>query len=73
MLLLFSLPMQRVTLDNFLPDLVTVPEAARYLGVGKKIIYQLLEHGELRGLRRAGKIFIDPCSVREFRDSGKMM
>ncbi len=38
--------MQNVLLGNELPDLVSVPEAAKYLGVGRKIIYQLLEYGE---------------------------
>ena len=55
-----------------LPDLVSVPEAAKYLGVGRKIIYQLLENEELRAIREKGKILIDPCSIREFRNMGKM-
>lgn len=65
--------MQKLIFENDLPDLVTVPEAARYLGVGKKIIYQLLEHGELRAIRERGKILIDPCSIKEFHNSGKMV
>ena len=64
--------MQRILLNNELPDLVTVPEAAKYLGVGRKIIYQLLENGELRAIRERSKIFIDPCSIKEFRNMGKM-
>lgn len=65
--------MQKLTLNYELPDLVEVPEAAKYLGVGKKIIYQLLEYGELRAVRERGKILIDPCSIREFHNSGKMV
>lgn len=64
--------MKILPIHNDLPDLVSVPEAARYLGVGKRIIYQLLEYGELRAIRLSGKICIDPCSIREFRNSGKM-
>jgi hypothetical protein len=30
--------MQKILLNNELPDLVSVPEAAKYLGVGRKII-----------------------------------
>ena len=65
--------MQKILFNNELPDLVTVPEAAKYLGVGRKIIYQLLENGELRAIRERSKIFIDPCSIREFHSMGKMV
>ncbi len=56
-----------------LPDLVSVPLAAKYLGVGRKVVYQLLEYGELRAIRQQGKIWIDPCSLKEFHDQGKMV
>ncbi|MFW2367786.1 MAG: excisionase family DNA-binding protein [Desulforhopalus sp.] len=65
--------MQNISLNYELPDLVNVSEAAKYLGVGRKIIYQLLEHGELRAIRERGKILIDPCSIRDFQNSGKMV
>ncbi len=56
-----------------LPDIVSVPQAAKYLGVGRKEVYKLLEYGELRAVREHGKILIDPCSLREFRNKGKMI
>ncbi len=56
-----------------LSDLVSVSEAAKFLGVGRKIVYQLLEFGELRAIRTNGKICIDPCSLHEFVDKGKMV
>jgi excisionase family DNA binding protein len=59
--------------ETTLPDLVGVPQAAEYLGVGRKIIYQLLEFGELKAIRRQGKIWIDPCSLREFRQHKRMV
>ena len=55
-----------------LPDLVDVPQAAKYLGVARKVVYQLLEFGELRAIRQGGKIWIDPCSLRDCRDKGKI-
>ena len=64
--------MQKVLGGFDLPDLVSVPEAAKYLGVGRKIIYQLVENNELRAIRERGKLCIDPCSLREFRKMGKM-
>lgn len=64
---------KKILFSNDLPDLVSVSEAAKYLGVGRKIIYQLLEFGELRAIREHGKILIDPCSIKEFQMSGKMV
>ncbi len=55
------------------PDLVSVPQAARYLGVVRRVVYQLLEFGELRAIRQRSRIYIDPCSLREFRANGKMI
>jgi len=65
--------MQKILFNNELPDLVSVPEAAKYLGVGRKIIYQLLENGQLRAIRQRSKILIDPCSIKEFHNTGKMV
>lgn len=64
--------MQKLLLFNELPDLVTVSEAAKFLGVGRKVIYLLLEHGVLRAIRRQSKVLIDPCCLYEFRNTGKM-
>ncbi len=55
-----------------LPELVTVPEAAKFLGVGRKVVYQLVENGVLSAIRRQSKIFLDPCCLYEFRDKGRM-
>lgn len=63
--------MKNLVQSDILPVEVTVADAARYLGVGRKVIYQLLEFGELRAVREHGRIIIDPCSLRDFRESGK--
>jgi excisionase family DNA binding protein len=55
-----------------LPDLVTVPEAARYLGIGRKMVYQLIENGVLKAIRQRSVIYIDPCCLIDFHNSGKM-
>jgi len=55
-----------------LPDLVSVPEAAKFLGVGRQVVYQLLEHGVLRAIKQQSKICIDPCSLYDFQRKGKM-
>ena len=58
---------------SYIPDsFFTVPQAARYLGVGRKIVYQLLEFGQLNAIRRSGAIFIDKDSLDAFRQSGTL-
>jgi len=52
--------------------LMTVSEAAHHMGVGKKIIYQLIEFGELRAVRNKGQVLIEKASVDDFRRSGKL-
>jgi excisionase family DNA binding protein len=55
-----------------LPNLVTVPEAAKILGVGRKVVYQLLDNGFLYAIRRQRKILIDPRDLYKFLDNGNM-
>lgn len=53
--------------------LLTVSEAAKYLGVGKKIVYQLIENGELLVVRGKGKtVQVEKQSLDRFRRSGKL-
>jgi excisionase family DNA binding protein len=54
----------------YLP-VMTVSEAAKYLGVGKKIIYQLIEFGEIRAVRDRGAVMVEKLSLDNFRNSGK--
>ena len=50
---------------------MTVSEAARFIGVGKRVIYQLIEFDEIRAVREHGKVFIDRSSLEAFHSSGK--
>lgn len=52
--------------------LMTVSETAKYMGVGRKIIYQLLEFGEISAIRKGGATLIEKDSVDAFRHSGKL-
>jgi excisionase family DNA binding protein len=59
--------------DNYIHfPLLTVGEAARYLGVGRKIIYQLIEFGQLQSVRENRAILIEKRSLDLFRQSGKL-
>lgn len=53
--------------------LLTVAEAAEYLGVNKKMVYQLIELGEIVAVKVKGSVRIEQKSLNDFRSSGKIM
>jgi excisionase family DNA binding protein len=60
--------------DHFnTPDFMSVPEAARYLGVGRKMVYQLIENGDLSFTRERGAVRILTETVVAFRESGRIV
>ena len=52
--------------------LMTVGETARYMGVGRKIVYQLIENGEIRAVKNKGRVEIEKASVDGFRAAGRL-
>ena len=59
--------------DDFVSlPLLTVSETANYMGVGKQIVYQLIEFGEIRAVKNKGAVLIEKTSVDAFRASGKL-
>ncbi len=59
--------------DNYIHfPLLTVGEAARYLGVGRKIIYQLIEFGQIQSVRENRAILIEKRSLDQFRQRGAL-
>jgi excisionase family DNA binding protein len=52
--------------------LLTVPEAARYLGVGRKKVYELIEWGELKAVKLGRSVQLEKDSLDRFRESGKL-
>jgi len=52
--------------------LMTVSEAAKYLGVGRKVVYQLIEWGEVRAVKMRGTAMIEKSSLDSYRASGKI-
>lgn len=52
--------------------LLTVSEAAKYLGVSRKTIYQLVEWGEIKAVKLGRAIQIQMDSLDQFRASGKL-
>jgi excisionase family DNA binding protein len=53
--------------------LLTIPEAARYLGVSRKTIYSLLESGRLTALKGRKSVKLVPRgSLDDFRSRGEL-
>jgi excisionase family DNA binding protein len=52
--------------------LLTVPEAAKYLGVGRKKVYELIEWGELKAVKLGRAVQIERKSLDKFRAAGKL-
>jgi excisionase family DNA binding protein len=51
---------------------MSVADAARYLGVGRKVVYQLIEYERVRAVRRRQVLMVDRESLEEFRQTGQM-
>ena len=51
---------------------LTVSETARYMGVGRQIVYQLIDFGELNAIRENRAVLVERQSVDMFRDSNKL-
>ncbi len=59
--------------DNYIYfPMMTVGEAAKYLGVGRKIIYQMIEFDQIRAVRENRAVLIEKRSLDEFRASGQL-
>ncbi len=52
--------------------LFTVAEAAKYLGVGRKKIYELIEWKELKAVKLGRSVQVEKKSLDQFRASGKL-
>ena len=68
---IFSMPSQEN--EYIEAPLLRIGEAARYLGVGRKIVYQLVERGELRAVKGKGSaVLIEKRSLDDLRASGRL-
>lgn len=52
--------------------LLTVGEAATYLGVGRKVVYRLLEEGRITGVKAGGALRIEKRSLDGFKARGEL-
>lgn len=54
------------------PALLTVAEAAQYLGVSRKKIYELVEWGEIKAVKLGRSTQVERESLDQFLASGKL-
>jgi excisionase family DNA binding protein len=52
--------------------MLTVAEAAKFLGVGRKMIYQLIEFDQIRAVREKRAVLVEKRSLEEFRRKGTL-
>jgi len=52
--------------------LMSVSDAAAYLGVSRKTIYRLIEWNEIRAVKDGKAVRVEKKSLDEFRESGKL-
>jgi excisionase family DNA binding protein len=53
-------------------NFMSVADAARYLGVGRKVVYQLIEYDRVRAVRRRQVLMVDKESLEEFQRTGQI-
>ena len=59
--------------DNYIHfPMMTVSEAAKYIGVGRKVIYQMIEFDQIRAVRENRAVLIEKRSLDEFIASGQL-
>ena len=64
--------MTRSKIPDHRGALLTVSQAAKHLGVGKQIVYQLIEFGEIQAFKARGTTLVARNSLDAFRASGKL-
>jgi excisionase family DNA binding protein len=52
--------------------LLNVGEAAKYLGVGRKVLYQLIERGEITVVKAGRATLVEKKSLDDFRARGTL-
>lgn len=50
--------------------LLEVGEAAKYLGVGRKVLYRLIEQGEITVVKSGGSTLVEKSSLDRLRAGG---
>ena len=54
------------------PPLITIGDAAKYLGVTRNTLYQLIKRGEIRATKHKNTILIEQKSLDTFKAKGSL-
>ncbi|MBW2306226.1 MAG: helix-turn-helix domain-containing protein [Deltaproteobacteria bacterium] len=52
--------------------LITVAKAAKFLGIGRKVVYQLIERGQIRAVKVGRAVRIELACLQHFKNSGEL-
>ena len=52
--------------------LITMGDAAKYLGVTRNTLYQLIKRGEIRAVKRKNTVLIEQRSLDAFKARGSL-
>jgi excisionase family DNA binding protein len=52
--------------------LMSISDAAKYMGVSRSTIYRLIEFDEIRAVKNGKTIWVEKMSLDKFKESGKL-
>ena len=51
--------------------LLSIPEAARYLGIGRKVLYRLIDYGEVNAIKAGASLRVDMRTLEDVKTGSK--
>jgi excisionase family DNA binding protein len=51
--------------------LLSIPEAAKYLGIGRKDLYRLIDYGEINAIKAGDSLRVDMSTLEEIKTGSK--
>lgn len=68
-----EVPMPETQIEPYIYfPLMSISEAAKYLGVSRSTIYRLIELDEIRAAKQGKAIRVEKLSLDMFKESGKL-
>lgn len=51
--------------------LLSIPEAAKYLGIGRKDLYRLIDYGEINAIKDGDSLRVDRSTLEDIKTGSK--
>ncbi|MGC1402402.1 MAG: helix-turn-helix domain-containing protein [Thermodesulfobacteriota bacterium] len=51
--------------------LLSIPEAAKYLGIGRKDLYRLIDYGEINAIKAGDSLRVDMSTLEDIKTGSK--